>query len=65
MDERDCYVIHVREPHRIVLKEKIKHEPSLHYIEIDGEQTGFAHCTKCLRFFSLSSLNINEDRIHR
>ena len=64
-DERDCYVVYVREPHRIILKEKIKTEPNLHYFNLDGTKASFAHCTKCLRFFSLSSLNFKEERIHR
>ena len=64
-DEKDCFVIHVREPHRIELKEKIKNEPHLYYFFLDGIKTEFAHCTKCLRFFSVSSLNLKEDRIHR
>ena len=64
-DEKDCFVVHVREPHRIELKEKIKNEPHLYYFFLDGIKTEFAHCTKCLRFFSVSSLNFKEDRIHR
>ena len=64
-DEKDCFVVHVREPHRIELKEKIKNEPHLYFFFLDGIKTEFTHCTKCLRFFSISSLNLKEDRIHR
>ena len=64
-DEKECFVIYVREPHRIVLKEKVKAEPNLHYFLLDGNKTDFAHCTKCCRFFPISSLNFNEERIHR
>ena len=64
-DEKDCFVVYAREPHRIELKEKIKNEPHLYYFFLDGIKTEFAHCTKCLRFFSVSSLNLREDRIHR
>ena len=65
-DERDCLVIYIREPQRIVLQDKVNNEPNLHYFLLDGKKTDFAHCTKCRRFFSLSSLNTkSEDRIHR
>ena len=64
-DEKQCFVIYVREPHRIELKEKVKSEPNLHYFLLDGNKTDFAHCTKCCRFFPISSLNFNEERIHR
>ena len=65
-DERDCLVIFIREPHRIVLQDKVNNEPNLHYFLLDGNKTNFAHCTKCRRFFALSSLNTkSEDRIHR
>ena len=63
--ERDCWVILVREPQRIKLKDKVKNEPHLHHFLLDGREVGFAHCTKCLRFFNISSLNMNEERIHR
>ena len=55
----------IRQPHRIVLKEKVKTEPNLHYFLLDGNKTDFAHCTKCRRFFPISALNFNEERIHR
>ena len=64
-DERECFVIFIRQPHRIVLKEKVKTEPNLHYFLLDGNKTDFAHCTKCRRFFPISALNFNEERIHR
>ena len=64
-DEKDCFVIHIREPHRITLREKVKNEPNLHYFLLDGNKTDFAHCTKCMRFFAISALNFNEERIHR
>ena len=64
-NEKDCFVVYAREPHRIELKEKIKNEPHLYYFFLDGIKTEFAYCTKCLRFFSVSSLNLREDRIHR
>ena len=64
-DERECFVIWVREPHRIQLREKVKTEPNLHYFLLDDNKTDFAHCTKCCRFFPISSLNFNEERIHR
>ena len=64
-DERDCLVIFARQPERIRLSDKVKNEPHLHHFLLDGAEVGFTHCTKCLRFFSISSLNMNEERIHR
>jgi len=64
-DEKDCFIIYIREPHRITLREKVKNEPNLHYFLLDGNKTDFAHCTKCMRFFAISALNFNEERIHR
>ena len=64
-NERDCWVIFVREPERIKLRDKVKNEPHLHHFLLDGKEVRFVHCTKCLRFFNISSLNMNEERIHR
>ena len=64
-DEKDCLVISLREPQRLVLKEKVKNEPHLHYLDLDGVRAEFVHCTKCLRYFGIDSLNMSVDRIHR
>jgi len=64
-DEKELYIVSVREPERLSIQEKIKNEPNLHYFLLDGVRTDFAHCTKCTRFFPLSALNFNEERIHR
>ena len=64
-NEKECFIIFVREPQRIVVKDKVKNEPNLHYFHLDEKKTNFVHCTKCLRFFALDSLNLGEERIHR